>query len=255
MIEPSAHEPSATGPSPDRQSAGSGKKWPSYAKEFLMLFLAVFCGFLAENWRAQLADHEVESGYMKTMMEDLKSDTAQLSQARKYIANRSGMGDSVLTYLSESKYYNDSKTAFRCWRSALGFPDFVQNNRTIQQLKSSGGMRLIRKTAISNAIMAYERRVNALLIHQEMMNDHLVVNTLLPGTIFDVSGACHNGLKKIPGEPLVPFISTDRKAINQAYAFMYSWMDHIRYLDQLFAGLEKEATALLVLIRQEYPEM
>jgi hypothetical protein len=27
------------------------KNWKSYFKEFFMLFLAVFCGFLAENYR------------------------------------------------------------------------------------------------------------------------------------------------------------------------------------------------------------
>jgi len=34
------------------------KKWTHYFWEFLMLFLAVFCGFLAENQR----EHMIESG-------------------------------------------------------------------------------------------------------------------------------------------------------------------------------------------------
>jgi hypothetical protein len=34
----------------------SPKKWTHYFWEFLMLFLAVFCGFLAENLR----EHKVE---------------------------------------------------------------------------------------------------------------------------------------------------------------------------------------------------
>jgi hypothetical protein len=33
------------------------KKWTNYLWEFLMLFLAVFCGFLAENQR----EHNVET--------------------------------------------------------------------------------------------------------------------------------------------------------------------------------------------------
>ena len=34
-----------------------GKKIWHYFFEFLMLFLAVFCGFIAENWREQLQEH------------------------------------------------------------------------------------------------------------------------------------------------------------------------------------------------------
>ena len=34
----------------------SRKKWTHYFWEFLMLFLAVFCGFLAENFR----EHQIE---------------------------------------------------------------------------------------------------------------------------------------------------------------------------------------------------
>ena len=34
------------------------KKWTHYFWEFLMLFLAVFCGFLAENQREDMVEHQ-----------------------------------------------------------------------------------------------------------------------------------------------------------------------------------------------------
>jgi len=52
------------------------KKWKEYVFQFLMLFLAVFCGFLAEN---QL-DHKIVSDrkkiYVQNLLEDLKADKA-----------------------------------------------------------------------------------------------------------------------------------------------------------------------------------
>ena len=36
------------------------KKWTNYFWEFLMLFLAVFCGFLAENQREHMIEHRKE---------------------------------------------------------------------------------------------------------------------------------------------------------------------------------------------------
>ena len=56
------------------------KKWTHYFWEFIMLFLAVFCGFLAEYQLEHTIEHQREREYMKTMVEDLKSDTAQLTR-------------------------------------------------------------------------------------------------------------------------------------------------------------------------------
>src|ERR1700752_1669296 len=55
------------------------KKWTHYFWEFLMLFLAVFCGFLAENFREHQVEHQREKQYMITMLEDLKADIPLLN--------------------------------------------------------------------------------------------------------------------------------------------------------------------------------
>ena len=48
------------------------KNWKSYLWEFLMLFLAVFCGFLAEYQLEHKIERDKEVVYMKNMLEDLK---------------------------------------------------------------------------------------------------------------------------------------------------------------------------------------
>ena len=50
-----------------------------YFWEFLMLFLAVFCGFLAENYRETLVNKEKAHHYIQNMVADLKADTADLN--------------------------------------------------------------------------------------------------------------------------------------------------------------------------------
>ena len=55
------------------------KKWTHYFWEFLMLFLAVFCGFLAENQREHFVERKREKEYIRSMIEDLKLDTSGLS--------------------------------------------------------------------------------------------------------------------------------------------------------------------------------
>ena len=48
-----------------------------------MLFLAVFCGFLAENQREHYVEHQREKQFMTSMVEDLQKDTSWLIRALK----------------------------------------------------------------------------------------------------------------------------------------------------------------------------
>ena len=54
------------------------KKWKEYLFQFLMLFLAVFCGFLAENQREHFIEHQREKKFIRSLIRDLKADTARL---------------------------------------------------------------------------------------------------------------------------------------------------------------------------------
>ena len=79
-----------------------GKKWTHYLWEFLMLFLAVFCGFLAEY---QL-EHKIEKDRAKELAisfyNELKRDSATIQTVQMNRLKR----DSAFTYLK--KYFQDS---------------------------------------------------------------------------------------------------------------------------------------------------
>src|SRR5678816_4055894 len=55
------------------------KKWGEYFLEFLMLFLAVFLGFVAENFREHQVEKQRGRQYIESFYEDLKTDTARLA--------------------------------------------------------------------------------------------------------------------------------------------------------------------------------
>jgi hypothetical protein len=55
------------------------KKWSEYFLEFLMLFLAVFLGFLAENYREHRVEKERGKQYVESFYQDLKTDTSRIS--------------------------------------------------------------------------------------------------------------------------------------------------------------------------------
>jgi hypothetical protein len=127
-----------------------------------MLFLAVFLGFLAENLRERIVEHKIEKEYIQSLIEDLKSDTLQSNEILIFLDSRIAGVDSVITALSSPGIIENSNNAYRLWSKNIGFPDFISNDRTIQQLKNSGGLRLIRNKAVSDRIMKYDQVIRDL---------------------------------------------------------------------------------------------
>ncbi|HEV8504044.1 MAG TPA: hypothetical protein VGQ53_01550 [Chitinophagaceae bacterium] len=133
------------------------KNWKTYFWEFLMLFLAVFCGFLAENFREHQVEHQREKQYMVTMLEDLKADIPLLDSTIKEwdVVNNSidSVTDAIVLPLSNI----DFTKIYRHVNSALNYWSFRYNDRTISQLKNSGGFRLIRNKTVASKIIAYDQ--------------------------------------------------------------------------------------------------
>ena len=132
------------------------KKWTHYFWEFLMLFLAVFCGFLAENQREHLIEHKREKKYMETLLDDLIKDTADLKLDSIVWDKKVKNFDSIKSELNKKPA---ERNPVRLYRSVAitGFKkNFFYHARTINQLKNAGNFRLIRKKNISELLSDYD---------------------------------------------------------------------------------------------------
>lgn len=142
--------------------AGHRKKWTHYFWEFLMLFLAVFCGFLAEYKLEHVIEHQREVKYIKSLVEDLKSDTATL---RNYINVRKEkriMMDSLLNLLSTDQHKKYGNETYFFARHVFQGAPFVSADGTMQQLKNAGNLRLIKNQDIISNILSYDASVRDL---------------------------------------------------------------------------------------------
>lgn len=147
-----------------------GHGWKHYVFEFFMLFLAVFCGFLAENQREKMANHEREKHYIKSLEEDLETDIRQSRDNEIELNEFIGRLDSIDDNLSQSYNSSPSINCFRQMSLGFGFSDFIYNDHTMQQLKNAGGMNLIRNLPVVDSIVTYDAIVKRGLAHQELIN-------------------------------------------------------------------------------------
>ena len=133
-----------------------------------MLFLAVFCGFLAENQREHMVEHQREKKYMQSMLSDLHADMIMFSRGIKRKEERINAIDSVFGFF---KSHRDIKTIsgkfFKMLRGTTFDQRLIRNTITMNQLKNAGGMRLIRNKLISDSISAYDFQCASYYLYNE----------------------------------------------------------------------------------------
>ena len=145
----------------------SRKKWTHYFWEFLMLFLAVFCGFLAEYQLEHKIERDREKKFIQTFIEDLKIDTAAINKNLIFRKTKGDQIDSLIGLLSEQKIKGYENDLYYLGRLLVRTSRFQSNDRTVTQLKFSGSMRLIRNEDASDSIISYQKLVEIILANQE----------------------------------------------------------------------------------------
>ena len=137
-------------------SSGHRKKWTHYFWEFIMLFLAVFCGFLAEYQLEHKIEKDREKQFINSLAADLQDDIKSLA-AMMEVEHLGVVKLDILINLLNNPAMAKKNGDQLYYAARLGprSQPFANNSRTFDQLKYSGGFRLIRKAASSNKIMEY----------------------------------------------------------------------------------------------------
>jgi len=193
------------------------KKWTHYFWEFLMLFLAVTLGFFVENQREHYVEHQRELQYMRSMVEDLKLDTTELTVHIRLRMERDEMVDSLVYLLTQTNIRENGNSIYYIGRIISPPISFFPNDRTIQQLKSAGGLRLIRDMDISNSIMAYDRKMRQSVFElgdeQQVRGEYrLSANKIFSGQVFHQM-MMKKDIKRPVGNPAL--FSEDKALINE----------------------------------------
>jgi hypothetical protein len=189
------------------------KKWTHYFWEFIMLFLAVFCGFLAENFREDQVESHREHQFIQSMIDDVKLDTTALKGILIRRFRRKEMFDSLSLLLNSSQRdkYVSRLYFFARQMQRISPVLFTYNDRTIQQLKSGGNMRLISKSKVADAVVLYDAAVREMYTTQERENDYMLlclphIYRIFDGLVMDLmvdsTSAIHEppyNVKLLPG--------------------------------------------------------
>jgi hypothetical protein len=236
--------------------ASHGKKtWKDYFWEFAMLFLAVFCGFLAEYKLEHIIEDQREVKNIRSLIQDLETDNTNLQSYVKLRREKKVMLDSLVTLLSDNSYKQAGSQTYFFARHIFDGNSFQSTDGSIQQLKNGGNLRLIKKEKIVNSILAYDTEVKSL--HEWDEADHSIRNSFreIGGNVFKADIFYHTMDTKMHfirpvGNPQL--ITDDPGSINKVTF-------QVQYLTLMTQGniyraekLKSQAVNLINLLKKEY---
>src|SRR6188474_3069055 len=203
------------------------KKWTHYLWEFLMLFFAVFCGFLAEYQLEHVIEHQREQKYVESLM----------------------------LLLSTDKHKQFGNEAYFFARHVFSGPPFISTDGTMQQLKNAGNLRLIKNENIINNILAYDASVKELKEWDE--SDTRIRTTFreIGGSVFNANElykAMDSNFKFVRPTTNPQLITDNPIAINNvAFQVQYISLSSLGNT-QRGKALKEKAEKLIELLKHQY---
>lgn len=132
-----------------------------------MLFLAVFCGFLAEYQLEHKIEKDREKQFIKSFIGDMEIDTATIHTNLLFRERKKAQLDSLTYLLREQKIKGYENELYYLGRLLVRTTRFQSNDRTITQLKFSGSWRLIRNEKAADSIISYQKLAEYIILNQD----------------------------------------------------------------------------------------
>lgn len=225
------------------------KKWFHYLWEFLMLFLAVFCGFLAEYQLEHKIEKEKAHEYIRSFYEDLLSDTSSYNIYIQYYEDKMAAlkkADSCYDMFTQHK--NCDSCLSDLMDNAYSFIDMVTQDRTLIQLKNAGGLRLLEKND-ADSILSYDQLIRISTISET--TGYQEQQYKLRDVINSLSNYGH--LKSGGRKSTVPLLyKADPEAINYFFVLLQSYTGASLYKIENLKKLRQKAVTLIKYFKTKY---
>jgi len=227
------------------------KKWRHYLFDFFMLFLAISLGFYVDNLREHYVEKKREKQYMQMLVADLETDIHVLDSNMAFRQKREETLQRFVSLLGQKDIQKNAALIYRLADSTDGYETFNRDDRTIQQLKGAGGMRMIRNDSVTAAIVDYDN----FIITEIDWNNHTEANRIdnykqLRFQLFDVQVLNHlvNGDSTIS----FTFLPYTPAVLNQVAGAIFQVMRISGTTRENAVIVKAKASYLIDLIKRQY---
>ncbi len=234
----------------------SRKKWTHYFWEFLMLFLAVFCGFLAEYQLEHKIERDREKQFIRSLISDLKDDTLIITKHIVSLRKSIVFLDSLSTLMdSPDLAKNNGEAIYYTSRIGNRIAPLVNNSRTFDQLTNSGGFRLISNPETSNRIMNHYANLPELRMVEEIFKSEneaykAVASRIMDPAIYRKQIRADGSVARITGNTAL--LSYDAALLKQLGFYAVQMNGSREGMIPLLLNLRQSAGELLTYLQTTY---
>src|SRR4029079_8712941 len=133
----------------------AGKKWTHFFWEFLMLFLAVFAGFLAENQREHIVEHQREKKFAKRLLSALRQDSIFIESRIRILEERQKAHKRFFSTMTSPVRATDPEVMRGFVPLIMSGSSHDFTTATYDQMKTSGSLRYIDNDILTTSLQQY----------------------------------------------------------------------------------------------------
>ena len=219
-----------------------------------MLFLAVFCGFLAEYQLEHKIESDREKVYLKNLYEDLRSDTVIYAAYERSGIEFAKHIDSLIRLLkSPDRSAHLDKIYFYTRVLTINSNIVYPNQRTFTQMKNSGLLRLISKQKVAENVSSYYLSLDEILSQNNFILNMISDYWQEVGNIFDAEVLYRIRIdRKVPDNKSLRLMTNDPVVINKFLVNAQYLFGSRTKQSEAIAQMLQRAKVLMLLISEEY---
>ena len=160
-------------PKPAVKPLSLSKNWKKYIVEFILLFVAVFLGFVAENTRENYAEKQQAIELAKSFYEELKNDSIAVAKTVEGRLKKERAIEYMVAFFKDSSLHSTSKALSInfVWAITARTPIiFTPRTVVLEQIKSSGSLRYFKNKELQKLIGDLSVDIDYIKARQEYEN-------------------------------------------------------------------------------------
>ena len=197
---------------------------------------------------------------MKTLVADLKNDTANFARSIGIFQANADRFDSLKKSIKSPFSEKSLLDFYKATTIAQHFSSFNYSDRTIEQLRSAGNFRLIRKSIVSDTLIEYDRYIRHTyltienILQEQALNLMKLQNKMIDYDIYNflVTRDWPARMAIVTDSIPFPMQFPDKEIVSEYYntfGFYRNWCQRMALHSK---SAKRNSTRLIELIKKEY---
>ena len=150
------------------------KNVKTYFIEFILIFLAVTLGSLAENYREEWSDRQKEKGIKNAMIEDMEKNLSQIETYKKQCLFQLSMMSKTDSLLNIQPSKVDQKEYYKALTSYSVVYMFTPSDESIKEAETTGIVQNDYNDSLSRYLLKYQYFLQDIRLNEKLELDEFL---------------------------------------------------------------------------------